>query len=329
MKKRWIAMLLFFAVFCVISLSAMAEASDEALTFGINLNEFQYRWIADLKEYAPYWDQFQTVELPDEPWFRVYSLPGNVFALFEYRQEQLVISYLILGEESALLWDTGLGIGDIRSCVEALTDLPITVLNSHNHPDHIGGNAQFDRVMCYHNDDAVERLTRGYTHEELAIIFQEEILNPPKDFPADTFFIAGKAPTATVEDGQRIDLGNRQLEIMYTPGHDNTCITLIDEQNGLLFTGDTWYPGPVYVFDDDSSIFDYLESMHKIENVIREKNIRWVYGSHNAILPDTSLVFETTAFLEDCMSGKLNYIVEDNLRVYELNELILLYYAPK
>ena len=325
MKKAWISILLIFAILCVYPSSAVAAAPDEALIPEGKLTEAQQSWIGDLELFAPYWDRFQTVRLPEQSWFRVYALPGNVYALFENRQSELVISYLILGEEAALLWDTGLGIGDIRACAEALTTLPITVLNSHNHPDHIGGNAQFDRVMCYDIDSAVERLTQGYSHEELeGFIVPEKIIDPPADFPGETFFVAGKAPTATVEDGQRIDLGNRELEVLYTPGHNSSSITLLDEGNGLLFTGDTWYPGDLYAFSDDSSMPDYLESMRKIENVIREKDIRWVYCSHDAILPGTELVFETTAFLEDVLNGKLDYTEEDGLRIYELNELISL-----
>ena len=330
MKKHWIAILLLFALLCVFPVSAMAAAPDKALIPEMELTEAQKSWISELELFAPCWDRFQTVDVPEQSWFRVYALPGNVYALFENRQSELVISYLILGEKSALLWDTGLGIGDIRACVEALTALPITVLNSHNHPDHIGGNAQFDRVMCYDIDSAVERLTRGYSHEELeGFIVPEEIIDPPADFPGEPFFVVGKAPTATVEDGQIIDLGNRELEVIYTPGHNSSCITLIDERNGLLFTGDTWYPGPLYAFDDDSSLTDYLESMRKIEEVIRKKNIRWVYGSHNAILPDTDLIFETTAFLEDVINGELAYTVEDDLWVYELNELVSLCLLPE
>ena len=330
MKKYRITALLFIAVICVFPLFAMAETLDGMLGHGVELTEAQQKWIGDLEVYAPYWDRFQTVEPPDQRWFRVYALPGNVYALFENRQSELVISYLILGEKSALLWDTGLGIGDIRACAEALTALPITVLNSHNHPDHIGGNAQFDRVMCYDIDSAVERMTRGYSHEELeGFIVPEEIIDPPADFPGEPFFVVGKAPTATVVDGQILDLGNRELEVIYTPGHNSSCITLIDERNGLLFTGDTWYPGPLYAFDDDSSLTDYLQSMRKIEEVIRKRNIRWVYGSHNAILPDTDLIFETTAFLEDVINGELAYTVEDDLWVYELNELVSLCLLPE
>ena len=324
-RKNRIAWLLLFAVLCAFPLSAAAGASDKALDPGPDLSEAQRSWLPDLEMYAPFWDRFQTVDVPGEQWFRVYALPGDVYALFEYRQSELVISYLILGETSALLWDTGLGIGDIRTCVQALTALPITVLNSHNHPDHIGGNAQFDRVMCYRIDSAVERLTQGYTHEELdGFIVPEEIIRPPEGFAGDTFFIAGKAPTATVEDGQTIDLGNRELEVLYTPGHNDSCITLIDAHNGLLFTGDTWYPGPLYAFGEDASLPDYLESMRRIETVIREKNIRWVYCSHNAILPGTDPVIEAGAFLEDVINGRLAYTMKDGMKVYTRSKFVSL-----
>ena len=311
-------------------MAAMAAAPDKALIPEMELTEAQKSWISELELFAPCWDRFQTVDVPEPSWFRVYELPGNVYALFENRQSELVISYLILGEKSALLWDTGLGIGDIRACAEALTALPITVLNSHNHPDHIGGNAQFDRVMCYDIDSAVERLTRGYSHEELeGFIVPEEIIDPPADFPGEPFFVVGKAPTATVVDGQILDLGNRELEVIYTPGHNSSCITLIDERNGLLFTGDTWYPGPLYAYLEDSSLPDYAASMRRAEKVIRERNIRWIFGSHNEVTVGTELFLETADFLEDVLNGKVDYEMEDGMRVYTMNDVISLQMNPE
>ena len=69
------------------------------------------------------------VDVPDS-WFVVYRLGDGVFAIGEPFQFQEVISYLILGSKSALLFDTGLGIGRIDRVVKALTPLPVTVLNS-------------------------------------------------------------------------------------------------------------------------------------------------------------------------------------------------------
>src|SRR5580658_6754223 len=72
-------------------------------------------------------------------WFEVYQLPGNVYAFYEPRQDQQVLSYLIVGDQRALLFDSGLGIGNIGGIVRRLTSLPVLVLNSHTHFDHVGG----------------------------------------------------------------------------------------------------------------------------------------------------------------------------------------------
>jgi glyoxylase-like metal-dependent hydrolase (beta-lactamase superfamily II) len=53
---------------------------------------------------------------------------------------------LVLGREKALLFDTMTGLGDLKAQVRELTDLPLTVVNSHGHFDHVGGNWQFECV---------------------------------------------------------------------------------------------------------------------------------------------------------------------------------------
>ncbi len=84
--------------------------------------------------------------LPTEPWFEVYKIAPGVFAIYEPHQAEEVISYLIVGNKQALLFDTGMGIGDIRKITTKLTSRPVVVLNSHTHNDHVGGNWQFARA---------------------------------------------------------------------------------------------------------------------------------------------------------------------------------------
>ena len=81
-----------------------------------------------------------------EDWFEVYRIQPDLYAIYEPGHFQEVISYLITGSEKALLVDTGLGMGNIRKVVEELTSLPVLVMNTHTHFDHIGGNALFDTV---------------------------------------------------------------------------------------------------------------------------------------------------------------------------------------
>src|SRR6266851_26973 len=82
-----------------------------------------------------------------EPWFEVYKIQPGVFAIYEPHQAEEVISYLIIGTKQAVLFDTGMGIGDIHNLVSRMTSRPIVVLNSHTHNDHVGGNWQFEFVF--------------------------------------------------------------------------------------------------------------------------------------------------------------------------------------
>jgi len=304
------------------------QTGNQVLWVFFALDEGQEWWLED----TPFesWDLFRPVWVEGRSWFWIYKMPGDVYALYESYQDQGVISYLIPGEKSALLWDTGMGIVNIREYVEQLTDLPVTVLNSHDHFDHTGGNYLFENVMCYNLPSAIKTLTEGKTHAELLeYVDPKLIVNAPADFDKEHFYRIGKTPTATVEDGQVIDLGGRKLEVLYTPGHSSSSIMLVDEANGLLFTGDTWYPGPLYAYFEDSSLPDYVESMRRAGQVIRERNIRWIYPSHNEVPVGTDLFFETTDFLQDVLDGKIDYQMDEGMRCYTMNSTVSLYMKPE
>lgn len=80
-------------------------------------------------------------------WFEVFEVEKNIWAIYEAFQWSEVISYLIVGTQTALLFDTGNGIDNINDVVSQLTDKPLQVLNSHSHFDHIGGNYQFKEIL--------------------------------------------------------------------------------------------------------------------------------------------------------------------------------------
>lgn len=101
----------------------------------------------------PYRQQFDEYEKVDvnSSWFEVLKIDSSIYAICEPYDFQEVISFLIIGEEKALLWDTGMGIQPILPVIRALTDLPPTVVNSHSHYDHVGGNGEFSVVYGYSN----------------------------------------------------------------------------------------------------------------------------------------------------------------------------------
>src|SRR5271170_740454 len=86
-------------------------------------------------EYKP----LERIQISD-PWFEVYKVAPNTLAIYEPHQSEETIGYLILGKDKAILFDTGMGISDLRAVIQQLTKLPVIVLNSHTHDDHVGDN---------------------------------------------------------------------------------------------------------------------------------------------------------------------------------------------
>jgi len=87
-----------------------------------------------------------------DSWFEVYKVAAGVFAIYEPHQSEETISYLIAGSKQALLLDSGMGVGDLRQTTSELTRLPVVVVNSHTHNDHVGDNWQFDKVYGMDTD---------------------------------------------------------------------------------------------------------------------------------------------------------------------------------
>lgn len=154
-----------------------------------------------------------------DPWFTVEEIDPMTFAISEYGHWEKVHSYLLLGEERAALIDTGLGIDHIKRITDQLTDLPIIVLSTHVHADHIGSHAQFDTIYV-HQDDADWLINgiKGLPIEQIRKDMGRDITVPiPESFDPDTYIPYQGEPTGLLSDGDLIDLGNRKLTIYHTP----------------------------------------------------------------------------------------------------------------
>src|SRR4029077_16203063 len=134
----------------------------------------------------PEYAKLERVSVP-EKWFEVYGIRPGVFAIYEPHQAEEVISYLIVGEKRALLFDTGMGIADIKRTVEGLTRLPVSVLNSHTHNDHVGDNWRFTDI--YGMDTAFTRQNaKGSTADAQAEITADSICGElPGGFDARSY----------------------------------------------------------------------------------------------------------------------------------------------
>jgi glyoxylase-like metal-dependent hydrolase (beta-lactamase superfamily II) len=248
--------------------------------------------------------EYKTLQrvLPNEPWFEIYKVAPNTLAIYEPHQSEETIAYLISGTKQAILFDTGMGIGNIHGLVTRLTSRPIVILNSHTHNDHIGGNWQFPFVFGM--DTAFTRnSTKGERENAQAEIGPGQICGDlPKGFDAKTYGTKPWHVSIAVHDGFKVNLGGRTVEIIATPGHTPDAICLLDRENGLLFTGDTYYPAPIWLYRPETDLDAYVASVKKIAALAPD--LKLVLGAHNVPVAQPSVLPRLVAAIEAVRAGQ-------------------------
>jgi glyoxylase-like metal-dependent hydrolase (beta-lactamase superfamily II) len=170
-------------------------------------------------------------------YWAVERLNAGTFAIGEPRYYQLNYAYLIVGEKEALLFDAGSGTRDIRAVVRGLTALPVTVIASHLHYDHLGGIAGFRSIAMI---DLPE--TRADVRGGVFVPGRYEFLGMIDGLALPRFRVS-----RWIRPGSWIDLGGRRVRLLSTPGHTPTSASLYDPAFRQVFVGDYLYPGPLYV----------------------------------------------------------------------------------
>jgi len=252
-------------------------------------------------------------------WFEVYEVDAGVWAIYEPFQWQEVISYLIIGNESALLFDTGNGIGDIRAIVDQLTDKPVRVLNSHSHVDHIGGNYQFQNILSPSTAFSIEN-TLGDDSDSVKMEVSAEALcvELPTGVTASNHHIEPYSITSTVRDGDMIDLGGRELEVFLIPGHTDDSVALLDKEAGLLWTGDSFYAGPIWLFFPETDLAAYKQSIDRLAALVPD--LTALLPAHNTPMIDPAKLLETQSAFNLVINGKAAALPDrDGLAMFEFD----------
>jgi glyoxylase-like metal-dependent hydrolase (beta-lactamase superfamily II) len=246
-------------------------------------------------------------EVPTQrPWFKVYRVAEGVYAIAEPYNFQEVISYLIVGSGKALLFDTGMGLDSISKVVKELTSLPITVINSHTHYDHIGGNREFETILAVDTPYTNKFSTEGWSHEIVKHEVAEDALCLQKLPKADT---AGYSVnpyhdmiSRFVKPGEIIDLGNKRIEILAAPGHTPDGLALLDREAGHLWTGDTFYEATIWLFFDGTDLDAYEKSIAGLASLA--PNLKKVFPAHNTPIADPQRLIELKDAFAQIRSGK-------------------------
>lgn len=230
-------------------------------------------------------------------WFTSTQVATNVWCIDDHGIDNI---YLVLGSDSALLIDTGFGLGDLPAYVKSITNLPLIVINTHGHPDHTGGNYQFKTVYAPVRDF---ELIDYFKSPERRIPAVNSILSNfkiNKDELFDDTVNLKPVELKPLSEGHIFRLGGRNLEVISVPGHTPGAICLLDIENKLLFAGDhcnflVWLHTP-----DSLPLEVFLQSLKKIQ--VRATEFSTIMPGHGSPV-ETSFINEQISCVESILDG--------------------------
>lgn len=247
-------------------------------------------------------------------WYRITEPSPGVFAIEEPLQAERVLSYLIVGTERALLIDTGTGAVSMKSAIETITDLPVLLVNSHSHWDHVGNNDEFVEIGIHRAE--ADELGHEYSRADIEEFFSDDaLLGPlPGGRTLDDISIEPSTATFLLDGGETFELGGRTIRALHTPGHAPGLLSFLDEENGVLLTTDTAYAGHLYVYSEETDIDVYIDSMTLLAELAPSLNA--VHGSHNGDSMSADLLPKMRDTLIEVRNGKTPDEVDDHKAIY-------------
>lgn len=200
---------------------------------------------------------------------------GNDIYAFD---QGMARAFLICGKERALLFDTGVEKTCLMEGIRELTELPVQLCLSHSDPDHRANISEFDSL--YLHKDEVRRLKESCDTTQMILIPIEEV------------FV--------------FDLGNRRLRVIHCPGHTPGSIALLEEEERILFSGDTVSYGPVYMFGEGREDAAYMDSLKRLDELSGKGAFDRIYPCHNTCPIGIGPIRELLSCMEGIQRGELS-----------------------
>ncbi|MCD8077392.1 MAG: MBL fold metallo-hydrolase [Lachnospiraceae bacterium] len=236
--------------------------------------------------------------------FKTEKLTEHVTRIYAFSTE---LMYLVEGEKEAALLDTGSGIGSLKSCVDQLTDKPVTVLLTHGHVDHAMGAGEFDTVYMNHEDDYiyVSHSDYGMRCDGLSMCSPELGVTEEDLIPA-----ADCGSFHDLKEGMSFDLGGIHIEIFACPGHTRgSVVMLIPEERSVLLGDACNYF--TFLYDTYSTtVTEYEESLICLNEKLKGR-FDTVYLSHGDGNGHKEIIEDVIAVCEDIKAGRTDDIPFD------------------
>lgn len=191
--------------------------------------------------------------------FKVENVTDRIYRI----SMPYVCCYLIVGETKAILLDTGWGYGDLKSVVESITDLPVTLVLSHAHPDHIGGDVQFGEAYLNERDF---NMLESQSNLELRRRLMQKYA--PGKFEEDIglWQEPRTEPYIPLDENITFNLGGLTILPFSVPGHSPGNMVFIIPEERIAIFGDAISHPTLIVFDNSPSIQEHYDALVKMKD---------------------------------------------------------------
>lgn len=213
-------------------------------------------------------------------WFDVNRIDEKTYVISENKHYEKTNIYFLIGTNFNVCIDSGMGLNKIGPILDKIDYKERRVITTHAHWDHIGNHDEFNKIY-YHENARNLLITGELTPLE---VIKEEIIRDidkkyiPKEFNLDSYKLYDGSNGVTVQGGDIINQGDRQLEIVYTPGHTIDSISIYEKETGYLFVGDFLYSGPLYCGSSNNNPVDYYDSLEKL--LLKNYQFTKIFSGH-------------------------------------------------
>ncbi len=257
--------------------------------------------------------------------YHVRQLNGNTYLIEEKTPINQGLCYLLCGEERALLIDTGLGYRGFKETVMELTKLPVIVANTHAHVDHIGSNHCFGEIWFHEADRPTFAL-----HADPAYTLKLLTAEMPAPMRMLVDVLTRKLRRVDTSgnyhyfgDDKVFQLGGREVEVIWTPGHSPGCVCFLDREARMLFSGDSvceW--GVLLHFEKESCPpKTYLESMERLKALKEAYDAIW--PGHHGYPVEKSYVDEYLTCARQIVDGTAEYGTTQGRRCAKYKRILI------
>lgn len=207
------------------------------------------------------------------PDYRIQAIDDGVWAI----EMPMVRAFIAAGTTSALLIDSGAGGVNLHEAVRSVTDLPVRIVNTHSHFDHISGNGYFD-LQFAHPMEVSSLAKAGFNAQP-------------------------------VNEGSAFDLGGRMLQVVDLPGHSPGSIGLWDTERGYIFAGDVVAQDrPVFLALDGGSLEAFVRSMERLLSMRKMEDgsrLERIFCAHGALECNLDTIEALLALANDYTEGRI------------------------